>query len=182
MSVIRDFQWQTKASESALVMGFKESPVLGRNLAGGGDLLTRALTWHVIVLHCEVTASSGALWCHALFIHKGCALPFCCAEETCCYCVASTCLFFPPHPDTKLWHNESGHCLRSALCHGPLPASQKAYWRQFRELGRSGECLERQRKSDTEGVLHLLTLVLSRTETTSSPYLQETGGSSSSER
>lgn len=28
--------------------------------------------------------------------------PFYYAEETCCYCVASTLFVFPPHPDTKL--------------------------------------------------------------------------------
>lgn len=36
MPVIRDFQWHTKASENALVMGFKESTVLGRTRCGGG--------------------------------------------------------------------------------------------------------------------------------------------------
>lgn len=89
-----------------------QPPLLGRNLG-------ERLTCHCV--SCEVMAFRRVFWCQVLCI----MIMFYCFIVM-FYCVTSSCVFsgFLLQPGIKLWHNESGCCVCSALCHSSLPAGE----------------------------------------------------------
>lgn len=88
-----------------------------------GRELVFSLTCHCV--SCEVMASGRVFWCRTSSLHHDYVLWFYCVTRWCFIVwLQPACFWFSPRTDTKLWHNESGRCFRSALRHSPLWAGE----------------------------------------------------------
>lgn len=104
----------------------RHATFLGRNL-GEGFLQTR------LAAHFQFGMSLCFLWSYDLEYFSVVRAVLVVIMFYCFYCLIRCCFivwlnppffWFSPCPDTKLWHNESGHCFCSAVRYSSLPAGK----------------------------------------------------------